>query len=141
MEPVTILDIATGGTTVYRSRVCEQGSRRCYLSVFLTSTATGNMRSQINNLPRAEYEKAVAAAAGTTRAEKEAANTTGWRNESFTATDVPTGATVAAGGEIAMDGAGVNRIHANLPPGPLRRRLEYTNASNTGQLTVTRRYV
>lgn len=141
MDTVTILSASVSSTNVYKTRVIEQGRQRLYLATKLTSTATGKLRSYINNLPRAEYEAAVEAASGTTRAEKEAANTTGWEQESFAASDVPTGRTVAAGGEIDMDGAGVNSVNANLPPGPLRRRLTFTNATNTGALSTTRRFV
>lgn len=141
MEPVTVLETAVTGTNVYKTRVQEQGKRRCYFAAKMTST-TGTLRSWINNLSRADYEKAVAAAAGADRAAKEATNVTGWELESFAASDVPTGETVAAGGEIAMTGAdATSAVNANLPPGPCRRRLEFTNATGSGTVKITRRFV
>jgi hypothetical protein len=141
MTTLTILSTAVSSTTVYKSRVVQQGRMRAYLAFKLTSTATGKLRSYINNLPEAAYQAAVAAASGSTWADKEIANDTGWELEPFSASDIPTGRTVATGGEIDVDGAGVASVNANLPPGPMRRRLTYQNATNSGAASITRRYV
>jgi hypothetical protein len=128
---------AVTGTNTYRSKVTELGGGKGYsFTVQLTSTATGTLSVWINNLEKVDYEAAVAAAAGSTRVDKEAANTTGWRQM-----DLRCGGRNPhmAAATQAMDGAGATATQVvSFPEGPARVRLQYVNATNSGALNAER---
>jgi hypothetical protein len=104
------------------------------MTVHATSTAAGDLESEINNLDDIAYQKAVDAAGS------EAANTSGWVKESFLmgGSGFIAGTPATAVGKIAI--AAANSGTVRLPPGPRRRRLTYTNASGSGALTVRNQY-
>ena len=124
--------VAVTGTNAYVSKVCElpEGMGATFS---LSSTATGTLKMQVNDLPDTDYRAAVSAAAGATQELKEAANTTGWVDA-----DMRMGGhnPHVAAATFSMNGATTANVLAlNFPPGQARVRFIYTNATNSGVLT------
>jgi hypothetical protein len=135
-DPIFIWkDQAVSSTTVYRSRVLSPPpGLRLHTQIELTGAgAAGKLVGQVNNLPAAQYNAAVAAAGS------EAANTTGWRTVNFKDTDVPTTA-VAAAGDVDLLVGTLDGVAINTPPGAFRYRFQYTNSGAAGVLNGYSRY-
>jgi hypothetical protein len=140
--PINIALNSVSGTNNYKSAVFRQGDRRCFAVASVNGTVNGLLRSEINNLPKDEYAAAVTAAGS------ELNNTTGWYKHDFRTTDMDFPAiTTAATGSVSMDAASTNvtsapvpAVIASLPPGPARRRFDFTNVSGTGTLKVDIRF-
>lgn len=120
--------VAISGTTTYKSAVIRLGEDEdVFIDEETTSTATGTLSLEENNLPDDEYDLAVGAAAGATIAAREAANTTGWQQFDLSPT-----ATVAVT-------AGLKNTFALEQPMPKKLRFSYTNATNSGAITAKAR--
>jgi hypothetical protein len=122
---------AVSSTTVYKSRVSTPPrDTRLFYQVTLTGAgATGALKGQVNTLPDAEYLAAVASAGS------EAANDTGWVDQTFLQSDVTN-----ASATFAMDASTLPTAVVNMPPGPYRHRLVFTNSGAAGTLNGYRRY-
>jgi len=124
--------VAVSSTNTYKSAVSRQPDKRHFYAPATTGDAAGTLGREINNLNEAAYGMALAAVRAAhpsyTEAQVEAANTAGWVPQSFLQSDVTN-----AGATIAMAAAG--GFSANMPPGPRRSRLTYTNSSGTGLLS------
>lgn len=136
-------------TNTYRSKVFPGGDR-LFAMASLSVNATGVLRPQVNNLPEAEYWQAVSVASGSVDEERQRNNTTGWYYQSIGNTDISSGATAIGGGSgganldgasTSTTGATVNSVGLTLPAGPVRRRFEYINATNSGELRIDVRYL
>lgn len=131
-QPHVLFDaLAVSSTTTYKSKVVR-GDRPLHIAVKTTGTATGTLTGECNDMPDAVYQAAVVAAGS------EAANTAGWVPESFLQTPSGGAFTGAAQNTAAEKVAvsGPTTATAILPAGPRRRRLSYTNATNTGVVTA-----
>lgn len=120
-------NVATTGTNVYKSLVTRAAQNRCLYVIAPTGTLTGTLIREVNYLDDVAYEAAVAAASGTTRQEKEAANTTGWVTQSFLQSNVTN-----ASANFAINGTA--SFIADMPKVNARTRLSFTNATNTGNM-------
>jgi hypothetical protein len=141
--PINIALNSVSGTNNYKSAVFRQGDRRCFAMVSVNGTVNGIVRSQVNNLPKTEYDAAVTAAGS------ELNNTTGWYYQDFRSTDMvfPSITTAVTGG-VSVDASSTNvtsapvpAFPATLPSGPARRRFDFTNVSGTGNFKVDIRMV
>lgn len=117
--------VAASSTNTYKSRVSDRKESRHFYNIQPTGTLTGTLGREVNDLPDEDYRAAVAAASGANDEEKEANNTVGWVAQSFLQSDVTN-----ASATFAINGT--TSFTANMPPGPRRSRLTYTNATNTG---------
>jgi hypothetical protein len=132
LQPIDIFGaVAVTGTNTYKSLVSRQNKRHFY-APSTTSDAAGTLSREVNVLSDIAYETALAAVLAAhpsyTPAQVEAANTGGWVAQSFLQSDVTN-----AGATIAM--AAAASFTANMPPGPPRSRLSYTNATGSGALS------
>lgn len=132
VQPRAIFDaVAVSSTTTYKSSVMTPMRRNTSFTAQITSTAAGDLESEINNRNDQDYATDVAAAGS------EAANTSHWVKESMLSGggNAFLSATPAtAVGKLAM--AAANSGVAWQPHGPRRRRWTYTNSSGSGVLTV-----
>lgn len=127
-------NVATTGTNAYKSIVQKGSHQRSLYLIVPTGTLTGTMKRQLNYLSEEAYEVAVAAASGSTRQEKEAANDTGWVDQSFLQSD-----RTNASATFAINGTAT--FTADMPPCKLRSRCVFTNATNTGNMKVFHSYL
>jgi hypothetical protein len=135
LPPVYLYNaVAVSSTTTYKSVVMIPDERWSHITVASTSTAAGDLESEVNDMTDEEYSAAVTAAGS------EAANTTGWVKESMlqNGSAFIAGTPATAVGKLAMAAANAGTI--NIGPGPRRRRLTYTNGSGSGALTARLQY-
>lgn len=120
--------VAISGTNTVKSAVIRLNEDEdVFVDEATTSTATGVLSLEENNLPDDEYAAAVSGSAGATDVLREAANTTGWQQ-----LDLSPATTVTVT-------AAMKNTFALEQPLPRKLRFSYTNATNSGAITAKAR--